>query len=163
MLTEAQLLVLRAAIFAETDTTFSQLRNEGSLGLMTEWLNGPSSTIVWRVEVPQDEIMQNGFDWVQVDNLSVGKARIWEWLFNNQNKTMNPSKTNVRAGIDECWKGTAAMLAVRAAVYSHCKRQATKAEKLFVSGVGTIESPATLTWSGQLVEYDVVQALNGGS
>mgnify|MGYP001055418673 CR=1 FL=1 len=33
--------------------------------------------VVWRSSVTQDEIMQNGFDWVRVDNLSVGKARIW--------------------------------------------------------------------------------------
>ena len=127
---------------------------------MAEWLNGPSTFTVWRTTVPQDEIMQNGFDWVQVDNLSVGKARIWEWLFSNDNRTMNPSKPNVRAGIDECWKGTSAMLAVRAAIYVHCKRVATQAEKLFATGVGTEASPATMSWEGQVSDYDVVRAVN---
>jgi len=76
-----------------------------------------SNYVVWRTSVPQDEIMQNGFDWVQVDNLTAGKARIWDWLFENSAKTINPSKVNVRAGIAECWKGTAALLAVQAVVF----------------------------------------------
>jgi hypothetical protein len=116
--------------------------------------------IVWRSSVSQDEIMQNGFDWVRVDNLSVGKARIWEWLFSNQTRSMNPSKVNVRAGIDETWKGTAADLAVRAAVYAHCTRAATRAEKLFASGTGTVASPATMTQDGAL-SYNEVQAALG--
>ena len=160
MFSNQQLSILKTAIAAETDPTFVSLRNAGSTGLMAEWLNGPSTFTVWRTAVPQDEIMQNGFDWVQVDNLSVGKARIWEWLFSNDNRTMNPSKPNVRAGIDECWKGTSAMLAVRAAIYVHCKRVATRAEKVFATGVGTDASPATLSWEGQVSDYDVVRAVN---
>jgi hypothetical protein len=106
--------------------------------------------IVWRTTVTQDEIMQNGFDWVRVDNLSVGKGRIWEWLFENQARSINPSKTNVRAGIAECWKGTAADLAVQAAVLGHCKRSANHVEKLFATGAGTDATPATMTIEGGL-------------
>lgn len=114
--------------------------------------------VVWRSSVTQDEIMQNGFDWVRVDNLSVGKARIWEWLFDNQSATFNPSKINVRAGIDECWKGTSADLAVRAAVYVHCKRNANVLEKLFATGTGTDASPATMVVEGSLSYQQVDQA-----
>lgn len=162
MLNAQQLIVLKAAIAAETDPAFVQLRQEGGTGLMAEWFNVAASPafVVWRTSVTQDEIMQNGFDWVQVDNLSVGKARIWEWLFDNQSNTINPSKANVRAGIDEAWKGTAAMLAVREAVYSHCKRSATRAEKLFASGVGSTVSPGLLGWEGTVSDYDVVRAIN---
>jgi hypothetical protein len=103
--------------------------------------------------------MQNGFDWVRVDNLSVGKARIWEWLFDNQSATFNPSKANVRAGIDECWKGTAADLAVRAAIYVHCKRPATRAEELYAVGSGTDASPSLMAFEGQVTDYDVSAAL----
>jgi hypothetical protein len=159
MLTTAQLITLKAALLAETNPAFVALRNAGSTGQMAEWLNEPSTTIVWRTAVPQDEIMQNGFDWVQVDNLSVGKARIWEWLFANENRTMNPSKPNVRAGVDECWKGTTAMLAVRSAIYVHCKRPATRAEKVFATGTGTDAVPASMGWEGFVGDYDVVQAL----
>lgn len=99
---------------------------------------------VWRTSVRQDEITQNGFDWVRVDNLSVGKARIWEWMFGNTARSFNPTKDNVRAGIAECWKGTAADLAVQAAVLAHCKRSANGYEKVFAAGTGTVQAPAVL-------------------
>lgn len=114
--------------------------------------------IVWRTDVSQDEIMQNGFDWVQVDNLSVGAARIWEWLFDNESNTINASKANVRAGIDECWKGTAAKLAVRNAVYLHLKRKANLIEKLFATGTGSDASPAVMGFEGELNYTDASKA-----
>ena len=116
--------------------------------------------IVWRTQVNQDEIMQNGFDWVRVDNLSVGKARIWEWLFNNEGRTINPSKPNVRLGIDEAWKGTAADLAVRDAIYIHCKRPATVLEKLFATGLGTTLSPSNMSVEG-IVDHEAVKTAMG--
>ena len=116
--------------------------------------------IVWRSSVSQDEIMQNGFDWTRVDNLSVGKARIWQWMFDNEQHLCNPSKINVRAGIDAAWVGTAADLAVRAAVYSHCKRSANRIEKLLSTGTGTTESPATMGYEGS-VSYNDIQSLMG--
>jgi hypothetical protein len=160
MLTPAQLQTLKAAILAETDAAFVALRNEGATGLMAEWFNKPSTFTAWRTSVPQDEIMQNGFDWVQVDNLSAGKARIWEWLFQNQMRVINPSKSNVRAGIAECWKGTAAMIAVRDAVLVRCKRFATRGERVFATGTGTDADPGSLVVEGYISDYDVVQALS---
>lgn len=157
-MTNDQLLTLRdyilsvpawAALPVNSDTSYfiaDELRKEAT-----------PAFVVWRSSVTQDEIMQNGFDWVRVDNLSVGKARIWEWLFDNQSATCNPSKINVRAGIDECWKGNAADLAVRAAVYVHCKRNANVLEKLFATGAGTDASPATMAVEGGL-SYSEVQA-----
>lgn len=161
MLTDAQKTALAADV--AKDPAFAELpRNSDGAYAVAAAYNLPASPefIVWRTSVSQDEIMQNGFDWVRVDNLSVGKARIWEWLFNNQSRSMNPSKINVRAGIDETWKGTAADLAVRAAVYAHCTRAATRAEKLFSTGTGTLASPATMTQDGAL-SYSEVQAALG--
>lgn len=152
-LTTEQQVTLKAAILA--DGTLNQIYTDGDLGALASALNADSSTIVWRSSVTQDEIMQNGFDWVRVDNLSVGKARIWEWLFDNQTRTFNPSKVNVRAGIDETWKGTAADLAVRDAVYVHCKRNASVLESLFVTGTGTTASPALLGVEGDISWYDL--------
>jgi hypothetical protein len=160
MLLDSQLPRLKTAIEAETDPQFVAWRDAGSTGLMAEWLNGPSNVIVWRTSVTQDEIMTNGFDWTRVDNLSVGAARVWEWMFNNQNKSFNPSNANIRAGIEAVWKGTSADLAVRAAVYVHCKRPATRAEAVYATGTGTAQAPATLGWEGQVSDYDVTRALN---
>jgi hypothetical protein len=95
-------------------------------------------------------------DWARVDNLSVGKARIWDWL--GRLGTFDASKPNVRAGIDAAWGGTAADLAVRASVYTHCKRSATRAEKLLASGTGSDAVPATMGWEGFLAYQDVEEA-----
>lgn len=159
MLTDAQLPILRAAIFASP--TAAALLAAGNAAGLRAHLNEATSPafICWRTAVSQDEIMQNGFDWVQVDNLTVGKARIWEWLFDNEANVINPSKANVRAGIDEAWKGTTQMLAVRAAVYTHCKRAATNAEKMLASGTGTDATPALFAFEGDLSDYDVARLI----
>lgn len=147
----------RAAVLAaiNADQTALSLAQAGNYAGVADWLNATAAPdfYVWRTSVTQDEIMQNGFDWVRVDNLSVGKARIWEWLFDNADNTINPAKANVRAAIDETWKGTAADLAVRAAVYLHCQRLATRLEKMFATGTGTAMpggSPATMAVEGTI-------------
>lgn len=158
-LNQSQLQALRAYIDATPELAALPNSNDGAYEIASR-LNTLASPqwIVWRTSVGQDEIMQNGFDWTRVDNLSVGKARIWEWLFNNQARAFNPSKINVRAGIEATWVGTAADLAVRAAVYTHCKRPATVAEKLFSTGTGSDASPATMGFEGSVTYMDVASA-----
>lgn len=161
MLTEAQLQVFKTALFAETDPELVGYRTNGQTPLIAQWYRGVASPqfIVWRTNVTQDEIMQNGFDWTRVDNLANGPARVWEWMFNNETRSIDPSKVNVRAGIEAVWKGTAADLAVRAAVYVHCKRPANRLELLFATGTGTDQSPGTMVVQGDLTETDVTRAL----
>lgn len=160
MLTPAQRTLLVAAVAADPVLAALPPSTDNAYAI-ADAFNLPASPafIVWKTKVAKDEIMQNGFDWVQVDNLSVGKARIWDWLFDNTNKSINPSKPNVRAGIDECWKGTAAMLAVRAAVYVHCKESATRSQKLFATGTGSDAQPATMGKEEDLTFNDVLLAL----
>ena len=159
-MTPEQLTTLKAALLA--DQALAQWIIDYRDDLIRDYYNEPASPAytVWRTNVTQDEIMQNGFDWVQVDNLSVGKARIWEWLFDNGSTSINPSKANVRAGIDEAWKGTAAMLAVRAAIYVHCKRAANRVERLFATGTGSDAVPGTLVFEGTLSTSDISAILN---
>jgi len=159
-LTSQQQVILKAAV--EADHALSLLAPSAdsayAIGEAMQAIANPAF-IVWKSSVSEDEIMQNGFDWVQVDNLSVGKARIWEWMFDNESRSTNPSKINVRAGIDECWKGTAANLAVRAAVYVHCKRSANRLEKLLATGTGSDASPATMGYEGTVSYQEVLQAM----
>lgn len=90
------------------------------------------SYLVWRSVVNLVDVQtQTGFDWTRVDNLSVGKARIWDWMFNSID-AMQPWRGNYREGINAVWVGTAADLAVRAAVNAACQRPVTNFEKLYV-------------------------------
>lgn len=161
MLTPAQKTTLAAHIAASPDLNAIPNTWDGAYAI-AELLQLPAEPafIVWKTRVTQDEVMQNGFDWVLVDNLTVGKGRIWEWLFDNESSTINPSKANVRAGIAECWKGTAPMLAQQAVILGHCKRQASRLEKLFATGAGSDASPATMTLEGSINYNDVYEARN---
>jgi hypothetical protein len=136
-LTAEQKATLKTNILATPD--LNTIYENGDLQALASALNTTASPdfYAWRNSVSQDEIMQNGFDWVRVDNLSVGKARIWEWLFKNATVSINPSKPNVRAGITEAWKGTAQDVAVRHVVFQHCQRKVSRVERMFATGTGT--------------------------
>lgn len=161
-MTPAQLQTLKADIEADQVLNAFPNNSDGAFEIAKAYnLNASPNFTVWKTSVSQDEIMQNGFAWVEVDNLTVGKARIWEWMFQNTSRSINPSKANVRAGIAECWSGNAARNAVQAVVLGHCKRLATRAEKLFATGTGSEAVPATMTFSGPLSYADVEIARNG--
>lgn len=167
MLTEPQRQTLAAHIRANQDAAVVAalaIRNDVELARLYNLPAAPSFYI-WRTEVAESDILSNGFDWVRVDNLTVGKARIWEWLFGFGTRTIDATKSNIRAGIAECWKGTAADLAVRQVVFNHCQKQATVAEKLFATGAGTASDvngsgPAIGAFVGDISIDDVSYALN---
>lgn len=164
ILTTAQLQTLKTWLQA----------NAGSLNDQeaADALNAPATPgyVVYRSSVLVSEVMLNGFDWTRVDNLSVGKARIWEWLTRakqvGQQFVFDPSKPNIRAGINATWVGTQADLNVRAAVYVHCTRNATVAEKLLktagngISPDGSGDGPATMGAEGPVTVQNVVDAHN---
>lgn len=158
MLTEQQLAILKTDILADpvlsqwaaTGYMASEIADAYNVTASPEW-------IVWKTAVDPVEIMANGMDWTRVDNLSVGKARIWDWM--TRLGTFNAAKANIRAGIDATWVGAAADLAVRATVYTHCKRAATRGEKIMSTGAGTTASPATMGYEGNLTYQDVEAAL----
>ena len=155
-LTTAQQATLKAYI--EADQTLSSYPNntDGAYAMQPHFnaLADPAF-IVWKTSVDPNDIMRNGMDWTRVDNLSVGKARIWDWM--TRLGSFNPSKLNVRAGIDATW-AVAADSAVRAQVYTHCKRSASVIEKLLATGTGSDASPATLTFEGSISYHDIDEA-----
>lgn len=162
MLTDASLITLGNDIRARADSMGWIGLDSGSYDVyepIALWYNGLADPafIVWKTNVVVDEIMRNGMDWARVDNLSVGKARIWEWM--SRLGSFDASKPNIRAGIDAAWVGAAADLAVRAAVFVHCKRSATYFEKIFATGTGSIASPATMSIEGLLDPHDIEKAM----
>ena len=161
MLTDPQLQTLAAAIRASTDPAVVAalaIRNDMALA---DWCNTPSTFVVWKTSATQHELMQlAGFDWAQIDNLTPGQSRIWEWLFANSARSIDASKERVRAGISECWKGTALKVAVGTAVLNGCKRFASRVEKIFATGTGSDAVPGLLTYAGPISFNEVSQALN---
>ena len=165
-LTAAQQQTFKADILANTDPVVSGALLGGDAGLIASWYNTTASPDywIWKDNLVLDEITNDGFDWVRVDNLTIGKARIWEWMFANDAKSINPSKPNVREGIIETWKGTAADLAVRESIWLHCQTPATRVKQLFSVGSGTAAAqdgtgPATTELTSDISYYDVAVAL----
>lgn len=151
--------MLKAHIDESSDLNTIPDDGDGNLAISSLLsINATPAFVVWKTSVAESEIFNNGMDWARVDNLSVGKSRIWEWMF--KFGSINPSKTNVRSGIDATWVGTAPDLAVRAAVYVHCKRPATRGEKLFATGTGSDAVPGTLVIEGAISASDVETARN---
>lgn len=159
-LTPQQDAIIKAWVLADAELSLLDPSSNAIYTIINKLsLTSDPAFYIYRPSVTQDEIMQNGFDWTQVDNQTVGKWRIWQALFDNATKSINPSKSNVRAGIDEAWKGTAAMLAVRAAIYVHCRKAATNLEKLFSTGSGTTVSPGDCSYFGNVSYYDVLRIM----
>ncbi len=156
-LTVEQRATLKAAILADVTLAAFPAGSDGAYEIAA-LLNQQATPdfIVWKSSVSVDEIMRNGMAWDRVDNLSVGKARIWDWM--TRLGTLNASKANIRAGIDAAWVGTAADLVVRATIYTHCKRLASRIEKLLATGTGSDAAPATMSFEGAISWQDVEQA-----
>jgi hypothetical protein len=157
-LTTAQLQALKASIAADPVLSALPLTS-ASAQVIADAYNEPASPayVVWRTSLSRHEAQSDGFDWTQCDNLTTGQARIWEWIFNTTG-SMNPSEPGIRSGITECWKGTAPKVAVATFVLGKCKRNASRAEKLFATGSGSTASPSTMAFEGALSSDDVQQA-----
>lgn len=161
MLTPAQLATLKTAIINDPTLDSFPHTPDGAFAIAAALnLDAAPDFWVWRSTVAVTEIMQNGFGWDRVDNLTVGKARIWEFM--TAAGTLNPSQPNVRAGFLACFS-VAADLATRQAIFSHCVRKASRFEKVYATGTGAASDdqgvgPGTAVVLGPLAYQDVMIA-----
>ena len=156
----AQKQAIKAYIDATPELASQPMTPDGAFAI-AEALNAIAAPqfVVWRTNVSLDEIKKSpNFAWTLVDALTVGAARIWDWMFDNASRSIDASQANIRQGVSDVWTGTAAKLVVRDAVLAVCKRDATVAEKLLASGTGTSVSPATMSHEGSLSYNDVQEA-----
>ena len=163
LLSPAQLATLKAAIVADGALNALPNNSDGNFAIAVAF-NQPASPAftVWKTSVATDEIMLNGFDWARVDNLTAGKARIWEWM--TALGRINPSQDNVRVGVNACFSAGPDS-ANRLAVFGHSSRLATRLEKLFATGSGTASNdqgvgPGLLVVEGTVSGQDIENARN---
>jgi hypothetical protein len=150
MLTTAQTSALKA--FIQTDSAFTALltpNNENAFTISALLqVSASPDFIVWRTTIPPSEYM-TVITWTEVDTLTVGKSRIWEWISARMTVPINASLANVRQGIADAFAGAGAAT-TRAALTALAKRKANKLEKLLSTGTGTDASPATMGFEGIL-------------
>jgi hypothetical protein len=159
-LTPEQLATLRADILASTDPdvvaargTSPETRNDVELQRL---YNLDSTFVVWRTSVAVNEY-RAAITWTEVDALTVGKARIWDWITAQMTLPLNASVASVRQGLADCW---GAQTATRAGLIAAGKRFATRCEALFATGTGTSGTPGALVFEGQVSLNDISNALN---
>lgn len=165
MLTPAQQAIIKSHIIASSDLNSEPNTSDGAFAIAALlWLPVVPDYWIWSPESTSiTTIMSNGFDWVRVDNMLPGKARIWEWM--QLTGSINGSQPNVRAGVLAAFS-SGADSGMRSAIFGHLQRPAKRLEKLFATGPGTTTNdqgvgPATTTWiTGQLSYQDVYDARN---
>lgn len=156
MLTTQQLAALKADILADPVLSAQPMNSDGSFAIAAAYnLEADPAFVVWRTNVPAQEIMSNGFVWTSVDALTAGKARIWDWM--TRYGSINPSKANVRQGLQDCFGAASAMVT---GILPHLKRNATRGERLLATGTGTNGTPGVLTFEGTLSYQDIEAARN---
>lgn len=153
-MTPAQLATLKADILNDPALAAQPMTSDGAFAIADAY-NAPASPAfqVWRTRVSAEEIMSNGFVWTAVDGLTNGKARIWEWM--TRYNFINPSKPNVRQGIQDCFGAASQMVT---GILPHCRRAATRVERLFATGTGSEAQPGTMSFEGPVSYQDVEAA-----
>ena len=160
-LTLAQQQTLKAYILSVPELAAQPLNGDGAYAIAAV-INQPAvpSFVVWRGATSVQEIEQNGFAWSQLDSVPAAKYRIWERL--TASGTINPSKVNVRQGINDFCKdaSNAVLTTLKDSITPHLKRDASVVEQMFATGTGTTVAPATMTVEGTISYQDIEAARN---
>jgi hypothetical protein len=173
--------VLKAAILAETDGEFVALRNSGATGAMANWYNTPSDPAfyVWKTSASTDDIY-DAVDWQKLtptdspDDTQTYTNRALvcqakqinlQIMLQGQSR-INAAKLKIRQGLTDALQnvpsGTAgAMLdAGWLSVKNTLYRQATRGEKIYATGTGTVGVPGLAVFEGSIRNEDIVLALS---
>lgn len=155
MLTEAQLIALAADIAADPILSAYPNNSDGNFAIAELYnLDATPAWYVWRSNIPIDEVRQ-AIVWTEYIDRSVGERETF--LLMIANHALDASEVNVRQGIADIFSGPQAV-GTRAALLALGKRTASRAEKLFSSGTGTEDNPATMEFEGNLSYRDVETA-----
>lgn len=164
MLTPTQLQILKADIAADPILSAYPNTADGNFEIAKAYnaLATPDF-IVWRTNVPESDFTDltspetTNWSWPAFIARSIQEQNGWARMF--AAGFINPSRPNVRQGILDIFSGTQNPAQQQRA---HCaaiaKRKATRVEKLFATGTGTLATPATMGFEGSLSFQDVEEA-----
>jgi len=114
---------------------------------------------VWRSVLPPEEYTgAGGIVWTEVDALTVGKARIFEWMTGTLTKPLHPSDSNQRQGIQDAFQAQAPTTFSN--LRTIARRLARRIERLYVTGTGSTASPGSLGFEGTVTDRDVAHAVD---
>lgn len=183
MLNDTQLAVLKTAIAAETDPEFVGYRNNGQTGLMANWYNQPSATMVWGNLMPVDA-MFDAIDFANYDMLPAidGTGEQRNRLIASQNKLLaiqvmlqgrseincypNRTRDSLLVATTDIPSGNNGALRSASGsggsrILSAMQRAATRGEALYVGApvtTGSVSVPK-LVFEGSISDQDISAAL----
>jgi hypothetical protein len=159
MLTTEQKATLKA--FVEADQTLNQIPKtyDGAYALAEALKVAASPAFtVWRTDVPAGDI-GNAWSGADIDGMSaLNMQRLQLLLASSPDGTFNMSRIDRRTGFLNPF-GVNANNASRVAMNVVFRRLANVLEKLFSTGTGTNDTPATLTVEGSLSYQEVHEAM----
>lgn len=160
-LSTAQLAAFRAALLAETDPELVEYRTNGSTPLIAQWYSRDAvpDFVVFRASVQTAEVGRT-VNYEAVGAMTTAnRDRII--TFYTLNPMEFPPVADVRAFWNNTFSGALAGqgAATREALEALWRRKATRIERLFATGTGSVESPGALVYQGSLSEQDVTLAL----
>lgn len=156
-LTTAQLQTLKAAIAAETNTTFVAYRTSGATGAMADWYNTKSNTDAWKVSMQAQEL-DEASDYSSFDSVVAGKRDAWDLFLRYAPRDMNKSKN--RKVVTDVW-GNATAGSIAEYILQAATEKATRGELVFGSTSATTGTVTAIkrNFVGTLFNQDIVDAL----
>lgn len=164
-LTNAQKALLRDHINASSDLNVFPNSNDGNIEVANLLkLQASPDFYVWRSEVSRTEVYNftspegTTWNWTTYKNQGATEQNAWTQMFMGDRADF--SKPNLRAGIAAIFAGSAQANAQRDHCLSMGKRLAKRGERVLASGTGSLASPATMSFEGNLTADDVESARN---
>lgn len=156
-MTPADLTKLKNDILADPALAALPNNDDGNFAIAAAYnLQASPNFTVWKTSV-DTAAAKDAVNWTEFIGRSQGERDAFQFMLSNH--VINPSRANVRQGIQDIFSGASGVNS-RTALLALSKRFATRAEKLFSTGTGSDASPATLTFEGTLAYSDISAARN---
>jgi len=150
------------ALKADIQTNFASQWAAGEYNIIAAAYNSFAAPdfIVWKSNVSLSDIGTAFVATALAAMTSGNNDRLVSFALYNPNG-VQPSRSDHRAFFDDVFSPASGQ-STREALLALWKRKATRAEKLFATGVGTDVSPATLVYEGHVSGQLVIEAMNNG-
>ncbi len=172
MLTSAQSAALAADIAADPELG-ALTPSSNSIELIMAAYNAPASPDFWvvRSSVTRNQIVDQSstdpdgttirfFIWAGNGFISrsQGERDAWREIWNHDG-AIDPSTPGIKQAFLDIFSGTGNAASNRQHLSNMARRKATRAEKLFSTGVGSAADPATMGFEGAIRYQDVLSAM----
>jgi hypothetical protein len=154
MLTSAQLATLKADIQADQVLAAKPNNSDAAVDIAAAYNAAASPAyVVWRNDITAREVVGSITASEFVALTAIKQNGLIIILLAG---TVDGSNANIRAAFTSIFTTGTSLTTLTAL----CKRNATRAEKLFATGSGTTGSPSTMAVTGALTASDIISARN---